>query len=162
MGINRHRLEDFENEEYKLIAIHSSRKEDYKVAYFINSVLQLFLVRESEDLVIDTEDGSAKFSYYQYQDEDDYIVWKVVANKSFVTPDTNTDSTLFNGRNHNITKQGYLFPELKNVDYLVKIEETDEYFDIGAIIDKLNSIKIFSTAYELRQETIKNKKNLIF
>ncbi|MTG97553.1 MULTISPECIES: IPExxxVDY family protein [Myroides] len=155
-------LDDFDIEDYKLIAIHSSKKEDYKVVYSINTTLELFLVKEEKDITITTDEGFANFPHFEYEDHDHHILWKVVANKAFIKPDTDIESPLFSDKKHAITKQGYLVPELKNVDYLIKIEDTDEYFDIGIVLEKLNSIKIFSTAYEVRQETIKNRKNLIF
>lgn len=162
MGVIKYKLDDFDTDDYKLIAIHSSRKEDYKVVYFINSILDISLIREEKNIVITTDEGFAEFSHFEYEDLDHHVQWKVVANKAFIKPDTDIDSPLFYGRNHAITKQGYLVPELKNIDYLIRIEDTDDYFDIGTVIEKLNSIKLFSTAYEVRLETIKNRKNLIF
>jgi len=61
-----------------------------------------------------------------------------------------------------ISKQGYLLPEHKTVDYFLKVENTDEQFEIGTVIEKLKSIKVISTAYEIRVEAIKSKNNLIF
>ncbi len=162
MGIIKHRLDDFDTEDYKLIAIHSSRKEDYKVVYFINSILNIFLERSKNDVDIVTEEGRASFSFFEYEDYDHHVFWKLVSNKAFLTPESGVDSPLFTSAHHPITKQGYLVPELKVVDYLIKIEETDYQFGIGTIIEKLNSIKIISTAYEIKQEDLKNKKNLIF
>lgn len=162
MGVVKHTIDDFDTDDYKLIAIHSSRKEDYKVVYNINTILNFTLQRLPNDIVLTTEEGIARFSYFEYEDLDHHILWKVVANKAFIQPDTDILSPLFTGKNHAITKQGYLVPELKNVDYLIKIENADDYFDISTIIENLNTIKIISTAYEMRQETIKNKKNLIF
>ncbi|MEC4112736.1 IPExxxVDY family protein [Myroides pelagicus] len=155
-------LADFDTDDYKLIAIHSSRKEDYKVVYFINATLDLYFEKEKNDIALTTEEGIANFSHFEYEDNDHHILWKIVSNKAFIKPDTDIDSPLFSDKKHAITKQGYLVPELKNVDYLIKIEEIDEYFNIGTVIEKLNSIKIFSTAYEIRQDQIKNRKNLIF
>ncbi|MEK6452018.1 MULTISPECIES: IPExxxVDY family protein [Myroides] len=163
MGMVKYRLDDLiDYDDYKLIAIHSSRKEDYKVVYFINSVLEIFLERSKNDVDIHTEDGRATFSFFEYDDIDHHVYWKLVSNKAFLTPESGVDSPLFTSVHHPITKQGYLVPELKVVDYLIKIEEADYQFDIGTIIEKLNSIKIISTAYEIKQETLKNKNNLIF
>ena len=163
MGIpKQYWLEDFDQTDYILIAIHSSRKEDYKVVYSINTHLQIWLAREAEDLSMHYEEGVAHFSHFHYQDEDNHVIWKVVSNKAFIKPDNDMNSPLFSGRNHAVTKQGYLMPELKNVDYFIKIENVDTCFEIGKIIEQLNTIKIFSTAYEISQEKIKNKNHLIF
>lgn len=163
MGMAKYRLDDLiDYDDYKLIAIHSSRKEDYKVVYLINSVLETFLERSKNDVDIHTEDGRASFSFFEYDDIDHHVYWKLVSNKAFLTPESGVDSPLFTSAHHQITKQGYLVPELKVVDYLIKVEEADYQFDIGMIIEKLNSIKIISTAYEIKQETLKNKNNLIF
>ncbi|MHC5354256.1 IPExxxVDY family protein [Myroides sp. LJL115] len=162
MGVIKYKLDDFDTDDYKLIAIHSSRKEDFKVVYTINTILDFYLERQPSDILIRTEEGNARFSIFEYEDLDLHILWKVVSNKSFIQPDTDLVSPLFTGKKHAITKQGYLVPELKNVDYLIKIEDADEFFDLSKIIEKLNTVKIFSAAYELKQETIKYRKNLIF
>jgi hypothetical protein len=162
MGIIKYKLEDFDSEDYRLIAIHTSRKEDYKVVYFINSVLEINLERSKKDVDIFTDVGHAFFSFYEYDDIDHHVYWKVVANKAFLIPESGLDSPLFVSANHPVTKQGYLLPELKAVDYLIKIEETDSQFEIGTIIERLNTVKLISTAYEIKQEILKNKTNLIF
>ncbi len=153
---------ELDTDDYRIIAIHSSRKEDFKVVYSINTILQFFLERQHSDILIETEEGNARFSIFEYEDQDLHVLWKLVSNKAFILPDTDLISPLFTGRNHAITKQGYLVPELKNVDYLIKIEDADDSLDLSKIIEKLNTVKIFSTAYELKQETIKYRKNLIF
>ncbi len=156
------RLEDFEAENYSLIAIHSSRKEDFKVTYLINTILGLYLERTKTDVEVETDQGLASFSLFEYDDPDYHVLWKLVSNKAFILPESQMASPLFQYVVSTISKQGYLLPEHKTVDYFLKVENTDEQFEIGTVIEKLKSIKIISTAYEIRVEAIKSKNNLIF
>jgi hypothetical protein len=155
-------LDDFDTEDYKLIALHSSRKDEYKIAYFINAVLNLFLERRAKDIAITTDEGNGSFVLFEYEDSDHHVLWQLISNKTFLQPKNQTESLLFSGIAPVITRQGYLFPDLKTVDYLIKIENTNHQFDIAATIEKLNSLKIISTAYEIKPEKIKSKQNLIF
>ncbi len=156
------KLEDFETENYSLIAIHSSRKEDFKVTYLVNTALNLYLERTKNDVEIDTEQGLACFSLFEYDDHDYHVLWKLVSNKAFLFPESQMNSPLFKNVISTISKQGYLLPELKMVDYFLKIENTDEQFDISRVIEKLKAIKLVSAAYEIKAENIKSKNNLIF
>lgn len=157
-----HRLTDFDTEDYKLIAIHSSRKEDFKVVYLINTMLEISLVRQETDVEIVNDEGLCSFSVFKYEDLDHHVLWKVVSNKTILHTDNPHNSPLFNSDPSIKSTQVHLFPELKTVDYLIKIEDTDEQFSIGTIIERLNTQKIFTTAYEIRQTSIKSKQNLIF
>lgn len=156
------RLEDFEAENYSLIAIHSSRKEDFKITYLINTILNLYLERTKHDVEIETDQGLASFSLFEYDDLDYHVLWKLVSNKAFLSPESRMNSPLFQNISSTISKQGYLLSEFKTVDYFLKIENTDEQFEILSVIEKLKSIKSVSAVYEVRAENIKSKNNLIF
>jgi hypothetical protein len=56
----------------------------------------------------------------------------------------------------------FLLPELKKVDYFLKIESDEDDVKITDIIKKLKTIKSLSTVYAIDTETIKSKNNLIF
>ncbi len=56
----------------------------------------------------------------------------------------------------------FLLPELKKVDYFLKIESDEDDVKITDIIKKLKTIKSLSTVYVVDTETIKSKNNLIF
>ncbi|MFD0777791.1 IPExxxVDY family protein [Flavobacterium myungsuense] len=56
----------------------------------------------------------------------------------------------------------YLVPELKKVDYFLKIKNNKGIFDLEEIIKKINTIDRISTVYAVIPETIKSKNNLIF
>ncbi len=162
MGAVVLKLEDFEAENYSLIAIHSSRKEDFKVTYLVNTALSLYLERTKNDVEIETEQGLACFSLFEYDDTDYHVLWKLVSNKAFLFPESQINAPLFQNVVSTISKQGYLLPELKMVDYFLKIENTDEQFDISTVIEKIKSIKLVSAVYEIKAENIKSKNNLIF
>lgn len=157
-----HRLTDFDTGDYKLIAIHSSRKEDFKVVYLINTLLEISLARQELDVEIINDEGQCAFSVFEYEDLDHHVLWKVVSNKTSLYIEDKEHPPLFYSDPSIKKKQVYLFPEFKTVDYLIKIEDTNEQFAIGTIIERLNTQNIFTTAYEIRQTSIKSKQNLIF
>jgi len=55
-----------------------------------------------------------------------------------------------------------LLPELKKVDYFLKIKNNHDTFDIEQVIKTINTIERISTVYAVIPEKIKSKNNLIF
>ena len=72
------------------------------------------------------------------------------------------EQNLFLDENVEINNKVYLLPELKKVDYFLKIENNCSTYKMDGIIQKLNNIDWISTVYEVNPETIKSKNNLIF
>ena len=56
----------------------------------------------------------------------------------------------------------YLLPDFKKVDYFLKVEKSEEAFDILKILQLLNTIDTISAVYEVDTSKIKSKNNLIF
>ena len=56
----------------------------------------------------------------------------------------------------------YLLPEMKNVDYFLKIQTDYGSFPIESLISEINKIKQIISAYFVETEKIKSKNNLIF
>jgi hypothetical protein len=68
---------------------------------------------------------------------------------------------LFSNNALEVATKVFLLPELKKVDYFLKIESDDD-IKITDIVKKLKNIKSLSTVYVVDTETIKSKNNLIF
>lgn len=69
---------------------------------------------------------------------------------------------LFLNTDVEIATKVYLLPELKNVDYFLKIKNNKGIFDLEQIIKKINTINRIATVYAVIPEKIKSKNNLIF
>jgi hypothetical protein len=162
MAIHKLLIDDFVTIDYELIAIHSSL-EDYRLAYFINRELSLLLEKCTKDIGVTVKEGESCFSRYVYEDFDNEITWNFIQNRSHViSRQEDGVVSLFNETGMDITTSVFLLPEIKKVDYIIKIENIDGEFDINPLIEKLLCIKQISTAYKIKHQKLKSKNNLIF
>jgi hypothetical protein len=160
MAVHKLILDDvFDESVFTLIAIHCNI-EDYRLAYLLNQFLGINLVRNEFDL--DFNKGKTAYSLYQWKDKKQLINWNLVSNicKTNAFSQTNTNS-LFDTVT-NITKTFNLIPELKNVNYLLKIEDELDSNEYKEIINKTLRIPQVATAYIVDYSQLKSKDNLIF
>ncbi len=158
MAIHRLSIDDFEEDEYSLIAIHTSA-EDFHLAYHINRQLSIKLYKCKPDIQIKTKDGDAFFSRFLYEDENHGGLWNLLQNKSEVTRVLETGSNLF-GQNNAVSTLIHFIPDFKRVDYFLKVENQEA--DMNYILENLKKIAKISTVYPLDVNQIKSKNNLIF
>lgn len=162
MGIHKLHLDEFDEVDYELIAIHTSL-EDFRLAFFINQQLPIILSRSNDEIGVTTKEGEAMFSKFGYDDAAKDIQWSLVQNKNeIITYKKSSKQDLFLDENVEITTKVYLLPELKKVDYFLKIENNCSTFEIEEIVQKLNKIEWITTVYEVFPDKIKSKNNLIF
>ncbi|WDO13646.1 IPExxxVDY family protein [Flavobacterium sp. WW92] len=162
MGIHKLHLDEFDEVDYELIAIHTSL-EDFRLAFFINQQLPIILSRSSDEIGVKTKEGEAMFTKFGYDDVAKDIQWSLVQNKNeIITHKKSSKQDLFLDENVEITTKVYLLPELKKVDYFLKIENNCSTFEIEDILQKLNKIEWITTVYEVFPDKIKSKNNLIF
>ena len=154
-------IEEFDDSDYKVIAIHSGL-EDFRLAYFINKILNIRLSILQEQLELKVESTYALFNHYNFIDLDNDVLWNLIPNKTHYQSVIKESTSLFNDHATAFRTHIYLLPELKSVDFLLKIDDLDETFDIDSVIEKLKTLKSVSLVYELQQNKIKNKNNLIF
>lgn len=154
-------LDEFFFEEFKLIAIQTPL-EDYKVAFTLNKTLDMCFSKEAKEILFTNENGSASFSHYTFEDTRHDLIWSLVQNKSFVRNDSSQKNSLFTEIDHKFHSQIHLIPELKNFDYLLKIDEIDDHYDIDSLITKLSNLKNISTIHLADIDQIKSINNLIF
>ena len=150
-------INDFISEDYELIAIHSSM-DDYKLAFTINSVLNIRLKKNETNIEIEIEQGKSSFSNYIFDDEENDVVWSLIENNTTISTAQNETSQLFDAVDITV----FLLPEYKKADYLLKIENIDYDFDEEEIIGKILDIKNVTTVYALDPNNLKSKNNLIF
>ena len=161
MAIHKLDLDEFDEIDYHLIAIHTTL-EDYRLAYFINQHLPINLSKSKEEILISIKEGETQFSRFYFDDEDNFISWNLIQNKNEVIGQKEKiNQDLFSNSRQEVATKVFLLPELKKVDYFLKIESDDD-LEIAAIVKKLKTIKSLSTVYVVETENIKSKNNLIF
>jgi len=162
MGTHKLVLDDDFAEDFSLIAIHCS-EEPYKVAYILNQFAQLKLRREKVDLSYTSKTMEMTFPLFGYENHTEYTDFSLVANKckSAVTK-TNNSGELFENSKEKETIITYLIPELKKVDYFLKIQSDFDNPGTKVLINQINDIKQIISAYQVAPETLKSKDNLIF
>jgi len=162
MAVLKLHLEEFDEVDYELIAIHSSL-EDFRLAYFINQKLPIILSRNKDEVAVTVKEGDAFFSKYSYEDEKTACNWSLIQNKNdiYITQ-KNTKQNLFLNSVDMISQKVFLISEHKKVDYFLKIEHNASVINVEKIVDQLKQIERISAVYSLIPENIKSKNNLIF
>lgn len=162
MAVLKLHLEDFDEVDYQLIAIHSTL-EDYRLAYFINKHLPIRLEKKSDEVSVKITEGEAFFPKFFFDDLSNDIQWTLIPNKNEITiKRKSTGQNLFLDTDVEIATKVYLLSELKKVDYFLKIENNVDTFEIDTVLKSLKSINRISTVYAVEPEKIKSKNNLIF
>ena len=161
MAIHKLHLEEFDEIDYQLIAIHSTL-DDYRLAYYINQNLPINLQKCDCNIQISNKEGETQFTRFVFEDSKD-IAWNLVQNKNdYFVPSQNSDQGLFAESNTNFSTKIYLIPEFKKVDYFLKIENGEVNIDASKIAICIKKIDRVSTVYTVEVEKIKSKNNLIF
>lgn len=161
MAIHKLFIDDFEEADYQLIAIHTPL-ENYRVAYFINQKLPVLLHRNKKDILIGSEKQKTGFPNFQFEDQKKEIYWTLIENKKEVTlPQKSNTINLFN-EDQEFSNTVYFLPEFKNVDFFLKIEGDENQINLSKIANKLNTIDQITTVYAVDKGRIKSKNNLIF
>lgn len=149
-------LDDFESNDFELIAIHTNLK-DFKLTFLINLKLNVLLAKNDNEITIKSDDGTGRFSRFSYDDLKHDITWELLKNQtSFNSNKQNVG--FFN--EDNITMN--LIPELKMADYLLKIDNVDASFKCEKIIQNISTIPNISTVYKVETDNLKSINNLIF
>lgn len=161
MAIHKLHLEEFDEIDYQLIAIHSTL-EDYRLAYFINQNLPINLHKGKQNIHISNKEGETQFTRFEFEDSKD-ISWNLIQNKSeLIATYPTKNQGLFAESNSKFSTTIYLIPEFKKVDYFLKIENGEVSIDISKITNGIKNIDRVSTVYAVEAEKIKSKNNLIF
>ncbi len=162
MAIQKLVLDTLEDDDYELIAIHSSIA-PYRLAFLLNKNLKLNLSRKEEDINFEYNDITASFPLYQYHDHFQYHTYSLLGNKfsTKIVPKKTVPDGLF-VNTENIYTIKHLIPELKKVDYFLKIETEASHFSSKIVLTQMLSISQIITAYSVEYAALKSKNNLIF
>ncbi len=161
MATNKLVLDNFEIDAFFLCAIHASLP-SYKMAFLLNRQLELKFSRAKNDVEVLARKNTEIYPRYIFEDEQNYATFTLVKNKCLTYQEVcPTNNDLFTeSTTQQIIKN--LIPELKNVDYFLKIETDNFNYSLKLLISKILKITQVITAFAVDYETIKSKNNLIF
>ena len=159
MALHKLLVDDFYDTSYALLAVHC-RLEDYRLAYLLNKSLGLKLIRLPQDL--DYKYFAATYSIYEWNDEEHFTTWHMVSNVCKKEEDSLQSSGSLFSVNDKVLKTYHLLPELKNVDFLIKITNDDRHYDEREVLEKIQQIPQIITTYTIDIDQLKSKENLIF
>lgn len=153
-------IDEFDEVDYELIAIHTSL-ESYRLAYFLNQKLPILLSRDKDEIQIKLKEGEVHFTRYLYENKEENTNWNLIENKNeILIQKIDNDENLFANTSLTIATKVYLIPELKKVDYFLKIEEAS--LSTEQIVNAIHSIDRVEAVYSINTNQIKSKNNLIF
>ncbi|MBA6151806.1 IPExxxVDY family protein [Gelidibacter maritimus] len=159
MALHKLLVDDFYDASYSLLAVHC-RLEDYRLAYLLNKYLNLNLKRQPQDL--DYKYFAASYPIYEWFDEELFTTWNMVSNVCKREEDSLQSSGSLFLANEKVLKTYHLLPELKNVDFLIKITNDDRYLDEKRMVDKIQNIPQVITTYAIDVDQLRSRDNLIF
>ena len=155
-------LEDTVEEDFSLIAIHCSQ-EPYKMAYMLNKYVSLHLERKEMDVDFTIKGMDVSFPIFEYEDELTYFVYNLIANKNKLSTEKNQSYVgFFEAMVSEKTVTSFLLKEFKNVDFFLKIHSDYEKISTRNLLSSINEIEQVVSAYEIDNDKIKSKNNLIF
>ena len=80
MAIHKLQFEDFEDDDYSLIALHSILP-NFRLAYLLNRELQLQLFKNKEDHILLKNQTEVSFTHFIFEDHKHQLNWKLIENK---------------------------------------------------------------------------------
>lgn len=135
-----HKLKYKPDFEFALLGI-SSHENDYHLSWSLNQALDMSFTRV-KDLSVEVAPGETmSFSVYRYEDPDALTLYHLISN---VAPD------------------GFLIPELKNMDFFLQVfGETAEVFQRD-LADRINRIPIINACFPLDANNLRSSHRLLF
>lgn len=149
-------LEDFCQEEYSLIGIHTTL-EDYKLAYLLNQQLKISFRKSDFNLDFENKKNNASFSIYEYTSVEYDFDWFLISNSI-----KEENGTISNGLPLYTETKTYLIPEKKNIDFFIKISGDIDYKFFTKTIQKIKEVNQIITSYQIDKNSLKSKDFLIF
>jgi hypothetical protein len=156
MQIHALGLEDFCEEEYSLIGIHTAL-EDYKLAYLLNKNLKTQFAKSQNNLEFENDKNKASYAIYNFSSKKYDFDWFLIAN-SF----KRENQTESNGLLLTTETKTYLIPEKKKVDFFIKISGEVDLDFVLRTVNKIKNIEQIITSYSIDKDILKSKDFLIF
>jgi len=151
MGTTHKILEDFYDDWFALIALHSNQ-EDHALVYALNSRLKTRFKRSREDVDLNE---NLTFPIFEWFDAKTDSNWSLFPN-GVLSDDRPSMNGLF--KDMPSTAKYHLVPEFKEVDYFIKIDQEVDY----SLVKNIQKVPTVITAYKVDCEKLNSKNNLIF
>ena len=148
-------------QDYQIIAVHTVLQ-DYKLAYLLNNELGFKFKRIVPDLDYVIEGKKAFFSSFEYEDSKNLIDWYLVKNKYKVKSFTQESLGLFQIEDVFTSSYVYLQPEVKEADFIVKVQGDFLGSKLKILLQQINRIEGIVTAYAVDTVKLNHKEYLIF
>lgn len=158
----KHTLEIEYDYDFVLIGI-SSHEKDYRFCWALNNKLKLELVKQdSLEIKGKKQSTPSYFSFFTFDDEDQYTEYSVVANFSESKTLAFKENTLFGGEAEREGENEFLIPEQKQMNYFFVIRGELEDEEVEELLRQIRGIDIVLTAVRIDAKSLKSKQNLIF
>ena len=149
--------DDFYSKEYTLFALKSSLQ-DYRLAYFFNKKTALTFNRMTKDVKYILKNNTLYFSAFVDKSFDDKKKCYLISNKTIYSKDLKYGS-LF--KNIPISNNVFLIPELKEFDYMLKLDGIWTPKEIKDLVKSMNKISEIMASICVDSKKIKSINNLI-
>lgn len=127
--------------EFSLIGI-SSHENDYHLSWAINQHLGLNLTRSNNlSILAKQQEAVQDFSVSSYEDEELMLLYNLISNSG---------------------ENGFLFPELRNIDFFLQIYGELLHSQLLAFQEHLKKIDIVSASFVLDPGSLKSPEKLLF
>ncbi|MGM0532107.1 MAG: IPExxxVDY family protein [Bacteroidota bacterium] len=136
-----HKLQSFYPEDFQIVCI-ASHQNDYRLSWALNQQLNIRLQKDHDLSIEDKQyDANQQFTKYCYEAGNQTARYFLIANKNSC---------------------GFLLPDMKNIDFLLKIEGEISEGDLSSMIKEIRKIDFVIIAFKLENLREKHKKKLIF
>jgi len=152
-------LDEVETDNFALIGIYSTC-ENYRISFFLNELLGWQFKRLSVDLGFQFKDTFVQFPLFKSIFFKDQIGVYLINNQIKVKEQKKINYGLFN-QDLEKTNIYTLLPELKNLDYILKIEDVSGRISTQEVTKKINQANFDAKARLIPNNQLKSKAHLI-
>jgi len=129
------KLQMGETNSFTLIGI-SSHENDYRLVWAMNNAFSFQFTRIDNLMIFNQKlNTDLEFSRFIFTDEDKYLTYHLISNRC---PD------------------GFLFPEIKNLDYLLQITGELDSKNLAIIFKELKKVSIVSATFMIDPKQLKD------
>lgn len=119
----------------------SSHENDYRLSWGINETLGFRLVKTDNYSSYNPRlKADQEFTSYTFNEDEDSSTYHLISNRC---------------------DNGFLLEELRNIDYLLRIETPDSSFDIKDLITRMRTVPFIFAVFHIDINSLKSKKRLL-
>lgn len=163
--MGKHTLEIEYDYDFVLIGI-SSHEKDYRFCWALNNKLKLELVKQdSLEIKGKKQTTPSYFSFFTFDDEDQYMEYSVIANLSESKSLAFKEGTLFGTEaspGSDQSENEFLIPEHKQMNYFFVIRGEMENEEVEELMKQIREIDNVLTTIRIDANSLRSKQNLIF